>query len=84
MSAAAFSCQDVVELVTEYTENGLPPEQRLAFERHVNACPPCRAHFAQMRKISRTAGGLHEETLPEPLREKLVDAFRDWREGRPG
>jgi anti-sigma factor RsiW len=78
----AFSCQDVVELVTEYAEGGLDSAERLAFERHVAICPPCRGYFAQMRKISRTAGGLHEEDLPEPLRAKLVEAFRDWRLGR--
>lgn len=75
----SFSCKDVVELVTEYSEGGLETTERAAFERHVQICPPCRAYFAQLRKISRTAGGLHEEDLPEPLREKLVDAFRDWK-----
>ena len=79
MKAFTFSCQDIVELVTEYTDGGLANGDRLAFELHVAACPPCRGYFAQMRAISRTAGGLHEEMLPEPLRDKIVAAFQDWK-----
>jgi anti-sigma factor RsiW len=73
------TCRDVVEAVTEYLEGGLEPADRLAFERHVAICPPCRGYLAQMRKVSRTAGGLREETLPPELRDRLLDAFRAWR-----
>ena len=64
-------------------EGELLPPQRLAFERHVAICPPCRGHFAQLQKISRTAGGLREENLPDALRASLVEAFRNWRGEHP-
>ncbi len=79
MTELAFSCREIVEFVTEYMEGGLLTAERLAFERHVAVCPPCRGHFAQLRKISRTAGGLREEQLPEALRASLIEAFRGWR-----
>ena len=78
MTELAFSCREVVDLVSEYTEGGLSTSQRLAFERHVAICPPCRGYFAQLRKISRAAGGLREENLSESLRASLIEAFRDW------
>jgi len=81
MSDQPFSCQQVVELVTDYLEDGLDPDQRLAFEQHVAVCPPCRGYFSQLRLIARTAGTLSEEDVPEPLRESLLDAFRDWTAG---
>jgi anti-sigma factor RsiW len=83
MTDASFTCREVVDLVTEYMEGGLPAAERLAFERHVAICPPCRGHFAQLRKISRAAGGLREDDIPEALRSKLVEAFRGWRGQAP-
>jgi anti-sigma factor RsiW len=74
-----LSCRQIVDLVTQYTEGGLAREERRDFERHVAICPACRGHFTQLQKISRTAEGLSEEKLPEPLRASLVEAFREWR-----
>lgn len=79
MSDKSFACREVVELVTEYLEGGLDGDDRLAFERHVAICPPCRGYLSQIRTIARTAGALREEDVPEPLRESLIEAFRDWR-----
>jgi predicted anti-sigma-YlaC factor YlaD len=76
--AAAFNCEQIVELVTDYLEGALSVDERLAFEQHVSACASCRGYFTQMRTIIRVAGSLHEDDLPEPVRERLVDAFRDW------
>ena len=76
-----LNCRQVVELVTEYLEGGLAVDQRLAFEQHVAICPPCRGYLSQLRLIARTAGSLREEDVPEPLRESLLEAFRDWSTG---
>lgn len=81
MSARSLTCREVVELVTEYLEGGLQVDERLAFERHVAVCPPCRGYLSQFRLIARTAGALREDDVPEPLRERLLDAFRDWNSG---
>lgn len=75
------TCADVVELVTEYLEGGLSTDDRLAFERHVNMCPPCRGYLAQFRRTLDVAGSLREEDVREPLRDELVRAFRNWRSG---
>lgn len=82
MTSAPLSCRDVVALVTDYLEDALPTEDRLAFERHIAICPPCRGYFAQLRGTVRAAGTLREEDLPEPMRESLLEVFRDWRSSR--
>jgi anti-sigma factor RsiW len=74
-----LSCQELVELVTEYLDGDLPPAERLKFEEHIAICPPCRAHLAQMRRIVRSAGQLTEETIPADAREAMLEAFRDWK-----
>jgi len=76
---SADSCQQVVELVTEYLEGGLGASERLAFERHVAICPPCRGYLSQLRRVSTVAGTLSEDDVPERLRESLLEAFRDWK-----
>lgn len=80
----AFTCQHTVELVTEYLEGGLEPAERLAFERHVAICPPCRGYLAQLRRVSEVAGTLSEDDVPERLRKSLLEAFRDWKTGPRG
>lgn len=76
-----FSCRQITELVTEYFEGGPDPAQRLAFERHVAICPPCRGYLGQMRRIVAAAGAVGPEHVPDALRQSLVEAFRDWHEG---
>ncbi|MBW3593286.1 MAG: zf-HC2 domain-containing protein [Actinobacteria bacterium] len=64
--------------MTDYLDDALPREQRIAFERHVAICPPCRGYLSQLRRISETAGALREDDVPESLRANLLSAFRDW------
>lgn len=82
MSEAAYTCQQIVGDVTEYLDGGLPTPERVAFERHVAICPPCRGYLSQMRKATRVAGALREDDLSPDVREGLLRAFSDWRKGR--
>ncbi|MDQ3891067.1 MAG: zf-HC2 domain-containing protein [Actinomycetota bacterium] len=82
MNDALITCRTVVELVTDYLEGGMVPDVRLSFERHVAACPPCRAFLMQMRETLRVSGKLSEESLSPDARESLLAAFRDWRSAR--
>ena len=78
-----FTCQEMVELVTEYLEDRLPVEDRLRFEQHIAVCGPCHAYLGQMRETIRVTGELHEESLSTDARDTLLSAFRDWRGTRP-
>jgi anti-sigma factor (TIGR02949 family) len=82
MTEMIASCREVVDLVTEYLDRGLDPASRRAFERHVVICPPCRGFLAQMRQTGLVARADRDDLVPEALRERLVDAFRDWRTTR--
>lgn len=82
MSEAMLTCRELIDLVTDYLERDLSPEERLRFERHVAICPPCRAYLAQMRETLRVAGRLTEESISPQARDALLHAFRDWRRQR--
>ena len=74
-----ISCQEVVELVTDYLDRTLPPEEASLFEQHVNFCDGCEWYLDQMRATISTVGRIAEEEVPAEARDKLLAAFREWR-----
>lgn len=79
MSAADdLSCQEVVELITDYLEDALAPEVRARVELHLRACDGCVSYLDQMRDTIRIVGALREQDLDHALRDELVVAFRGW------
>jgi anti-sigma factor RsiW len=76
-----MSCKELVELVTNYLEDALPPEERLRFEEHLTVCPGCVTYVEQMRETVLVVGNLREESIPPDKRDELLAAFRDWKRG---
>ena len=74
-------CQELVELVTEYLEDRLSPDDRLRFEQHLEQCVACRAYLEQFRETIRVLGTLPEESLSAESRAALLNAFRGWSKG---
>jgi anti-sigma factor RsiW len=77
-----LECRELVELVTEYLEGALSPEERTRFELHLAICPGCAAYVRQLRDTLGAAGRLSEESLPVETRDTLLRAFRDWKRRR--
>jgi predicted anti-sigma-YlaC factor YlaD len=78
-SSEHVSCQEVVELVSDYLEQSLTAEEAALFEQHINFCEGCIWYVDQLRTTVETLGRVREEDLPEPTRERLMTAFRDWK-----
>lgn len=74
-----MTCRELVELVTEYLEGALPPEERLRFEQHLAECPYCVTYLEQMRQLIGTLGRLSKESISAEARDELLHAFRDWK-----
>jgi anti-sigma factor RsiW len=74
-----LSCQEVVELVTDYLEGTLPADETTLFEQHLNFCDGCIWYVEQMRTTIATVGRIREEDIPVETREQLLAAFRDWK-----
>lgn len=77
-----LSCQELVELVTDYVEGTLRRTDRRRFEAHIARCDGCTAYLEQMRETIRLTGRLDVESLPPQAREELLEAFRGWKESR--
>jgi hypothetical protein len=79
-----LECRELVELVTDYLEGALGPDQRVQFELHLAICDGCTAYLRQLRGVLRSAGRLTERSLPDGVRDRLLVAFRGWkRRGGP-
>ena len=74
-----ITCQEVVELVTEYFDGALSPEEADLFEQHINFCEGCDWYVDQLRTTVATIGRVEEEDVPDEMRERLLTAFRDWK-----
>jgi predicted anti-sigma-YlaC factor YlaD len=79
--ATELTCQELVELVTDYLEDTLAPFDRDALERHLADCRFCRAYVEQMR-LAIELTGMPELASPSPPSEELLAAFRTWRRAR--
>lgn len=74
-----LSCQELVELVTDYFEGALPRALRDRFDRHIEHCSGCRAYLEQMRATIAATGTLTPESLTPEAERALLEAFRGWR-----
>ena len=74
---AALTCQQVVELVTDYLEGSLGWRDRRRFEKHLRACDACSRYIEQMRETLDLLGTVPVDTLPTEAQSTLLDAFRE-------
>ncbi|MDQ4076064.1 MAG: zf-HC2 domain-containing protein [Chloroflexota bacterium] len=82
MMVEELTCQELVELVTDYFEDALPPTERARFEMHLAECPGCRIYLDQMQQTIRLLGELSEETVAPEAKRTLLALFRDWKRGQ--
>ena len=72
-----ISCQEVVEIVTDYLEGKLAPQDVQKLEEHLRLCGPCAEYLEQVRTTTRLAAAARLEVHPD--REALLAAFRAYR-----
>jgi anti-sigma factor RsiW len=77
----ALSCQEMVELVTDYLEGALPPADHSRFEAHIAGCEGCTMYLRQMREMLELLGELTTDSLSPQAEGELLAAFRDWKAG---
>ncbi len=82
MTEQNLTCQQLVELVTDYLEGALPDEERARFEAHLAICPGCTAYVEQMRRLIKLMGRLSEDSLAPREKDELLRLFRDWKSTR--
>jgi hypothetical protein len=74
-----MSCQEFVELVTDYLEGVLDEAARARFEHHMALCHGCEVYMRQMEETAARLGSVPVETLSADAQATLLEAFRDFR-----
>jgi anti-sigma factor RsiW len=74
-----LTCQELVELVTDYLDGALSRADRARFESHIAACPNCREYLAQFEQTIAVTGTLREDDLDPAARDALLAQFGEWR-----
>ena len=82
-TAEQMTCQELVELVTDYLEGALDGYDEQRFEEHLRTCAHCTDYVEQIRIVVGTLRGLDEQPLPGELRDRLMAAFRGWKRAGP-
>jgi anti-sigma factor RsiW len=80
-----FPCNHFVEVVTEYLDGAMEPDEARRLEEHLAICDGCQSVLEQFRVILRITGRIGEEDVAEltpEQREPLTTAFRQWAANR--
>lgn len=75
-----LSCSEMTELITEYLEEAMSLEDRLAFQKHVGLCRHCREYLHQMKLTVETLGAMPPEPVPAPVMGELLSKFKHWKD----
>lgn len=81
MDLEAVTCQELVELVTDYLEGALTPAELRRFEEHIALCDGCSEYLEQLRNTIELTGTLTLDDLTPEAESELLHAFRAWQAG---
>ncbi len=73
-----LTCQEIVELVTEFLEGTMDSPLRAAFAAHLAKCDGCTEYLDQIEATIRAAGTIEPEALSPEFQARLLEAFRDF------
>ena len=74
-----LSCQELVELVTEYLDGTLLQRDRARFDAHLDACTNCTRYVEQFMETVRITGTLQETDVSREAAEALLAQFAEWK-----
>ena len=80
-STRSITCKELTEVLTDYLEGTMLPEDRAALEAHVALCEGCATYVEQMRQVIRTVHELHVDEVEATAPDSLLEAFRAWKRG---
>jgi hypothetical protein len=62
-----MSCDEIQESLSLFCDNGLTEDERVQCDRHLEICPVCRAHVAELRVLRLRLASLERPAPPSDL-----------------
>ena len=82
-STRTLTCQELTEVLTDYLEGVMAPEERARFDAHLALCEGCVHYVTQMRQTIAATHELRREDVEATAPDDLLAAFRAWKRGEP-
>jgi anti-sigma factor RsiW len=82
-SERSMTCLELTEVLTDYLEGAMSPEDVARFEAHLALCEGCATYVDQMRETIRTVRALRAEHVEATVPDDVLEAFRAWKRGEP-
>jgi predicted anti-sigma-YlaC factor YlaD len=79
----SLTCQELTEVLTDYLEGVMSPEDVARFDAHLELCEGCVTYVDQMRRTIRSVHALRPAEVEATVPDDLLAAFRAWRRGEP-
>jgi anti-sigma factor RsiW len=73
-----LTCQELVELITDFVEGALDDERHAEAAAHLSDCEDCLRYVSQLQQTGRVLASMPADTLSAPDRAALVATYRDW------
>lgn len=70
------SCRELVEQLSRFIDNDLPPAERRAVRRHLQRCPCCDDFVASLARTVRICQDAGHVDLPPEVRARAIARIR--------
>ena len=75
---ADLTCQELVELVSDYLEGALDEVTAQRFDQHLALCAGCRTYLEQLKESVSLMGEIGVESMSEEMQATLMRMFRNF------
>lgn len=79
---APLTCQEIVELITDYLEGALTETTRQQVDQHLAGCEGCTHFVEQMRQTIQLTGRRPETPLTPQQQADLLQLFHGWKKSQ--
>jgi len=71
-----MTCEETTQLLSQFIDDVLSLPVRVTVDEHLDRCPVCRAHAAELRSVSRSLRRLARPVAPAELASSITRALR--------
>ena len=71
------TCQDCIDLLTDYVDGALPANLKVKLEEHFGGCQPCEDFLATYRATTSVCRKVMARAMPESVATKLHAFLRN-------
>ena len=82
-AGADMTCQELTEVLTDYLEGVMPPEDVARLEAHLELCEGCVTYVDRCARRSARSRALRAEEVEATVPDDVLAAFRAWKRGEP-